>query len=431
MNKKVLKRTLFAVIVLVCILGCSIRGITIKKTYKVYIENSKSSNINVGITGKPSNTKSSKSKKKGFFATVGTIAEFAKNPVGFIAKVVAKPFQAIGDVIQYLANLVQSFRPDNTYSDMQILYSYDELANDGTQYGTDGDGNRNKYTNVTEYGEGDEVVKRKKIKKDKNGNGEDDFTEETEIPLIVGDLYNIAANHIDFIDANLFSGNKAKNADGTALRHDEKSIWTNIRNVVAAIIRINIYIACAILIISLIWFGFNVVRHTFDNPEAKADAKKALTQLANALLMLIGTIIFMTACIIGSQALSDKIAPTDSYELPIRIDVEDTYSFSTTITGYVRYMALTSDLAEAGQTIAYSIFYLVCAIINLGAVILMILRMFFLWGLSIIGPILSIFRVFGRREFMRYETWASMYAIASLMQFACTAIYILILNLTF
>ncbi len=367
-------------------------------------------------------------KKSGFFATVKGLAA---NTIGVISKMVTDFLLPIIDFFQYVANLVQTVRPDNTFKDVKIMYSYEDLEKDGKQTGVDGDGNRNKYTNVTEYGEGEEVFKRKVIKKDRNKNKEDDFTEDTEIPLVIGDLYNIAVDHIDFIDANFFSGSITKKADGTELRHDEDSIWMKFRNVAAVIIRINIYVASSILVISLIWFGFNIVRHTFDNPTAKADAKKGITKVANAIFMLVGTILLMTLCIMGSQALCSKIASQDSYELPIRVDVEDTYSFSTTLTGYLRYMASTEDLEEWLQMLAYTLLYAITVVINLATIILMILRMFFLLILSIIGPILSVLYVFGKKGFMRYGTWLEMYVIISMMQLAFTAIYTLVLNLTF
>ncbi len=60
------------------------------------------------------------------------------------------------------------------------------------------------------------------VEKDKNDNGEDDFDISTKIPLIIGDLYGIASDHVDFLDINFLSGNKSKKADGKGLRHSQK-----------------------------------------------------------------------------------------------------------------------------------------------------------------------------------------------------------------
>ena len=130
---------------------------------------------------------------------------------------------------------------------------------------------------------------------------------------------------MDFLDINFLSGNKSKKADGKGLRHSQSSIWNNFSDFAGAIIRISIYIASAILLMSLIWYGINIVRHTLDNPRGRADAIAGLARLRNALGILIGTILFMAVCIFGSKAFCDAIKSEDSYELPIRVNVEDTY----------------------------------------------------------------------------------------------------------
>ncbi len=356
--------------------------------------------------------------------------DFAAHPVGKIIQSVMDWFtDVIGDSMQYLANLVQRI-PDNTYTGKDVMYSYKTLQVDGEYDGTGGDGlgNLDKYTKVDEYEKGKEVFKRVKIEKDKNDNDEDDFTEENEIPVMIGDLYNIAVGHIDFIDVNFLTGNTTKNADGTGLRHEEDSIWTNFRNFAAAIIRMSIYLASAILVMTLIWYGIGIVRHTFDNPRARLDGKEGINRLKNSLLILIGTILFMSLCIFGSQSLYNSISKEDSYELPIRVDVEDTYSFSTTPTGYVRYMASTVDLEEGLQKLAFSMAYIALAAINLLAIVFMILRMFVLWILSIIGPIISVFYAFGKQSPLSLQTWGGLYLSFSFIQVVITIVYIVILN---
>ena len=356
--------------------------------------------------------------------------DFAAHPVGKIIQAVMDWFtEVIGDSMQYLANLVQRI-PDKTYKGRDVLYSYKILETDSEYDGTGGDGlgNLDKYTKVGEYKKGEAVFKSIDIKKDKNENDEDDFTEENEIPVMIGDLYNIAVGHIDFIDVNFLTGNTTKNADGTGLRHEEDSIWTNFRNFAAAIIRMSIYLASAILVMTLIWYGIGIIRHTFDNPRARLDGKEGINRLKNSLLILIGTILFMSLCIFGSQSLYNSISKEDSYELPIRVNVEDIYSFSTTPTGYVRYMASTVDLEEGLQKLAFSMAYIALAAINLLAIVFMILRMFVLWILSIIGPIISVFYAFGKQSPLSLQTWGGLYLSFSFIQVVITIVYIVILN---
>jgi hypothetical protein len=384
------------------------------------------------------NVETSKKEKKNVVADnadkmdklVDWFKDFAAHPVGKIIQSVMDWFtDVIGDSMQYLANLVQRI-PDNTYTGKDVMYSYKTLQVDGEYDGTGGDGlgNLDKYTKVGEYKKGEAVFKSIDIEKDKNENDEDDFTEENEIPVMIGDLYNIAVGHIDFIDVNFLTGNTTKNADGTGLRHEEDSIWTNFRNFAAAIIRMSIYLASAILVMTLIWYGIGIVRHTFDNPRARLDGKEGINRLKNSLLILIGTILFMSLCIFGSQSLYNSISKEDSYELPIRVNVEDTYSFSTTPTGYVRYMASTVDLEEGLQKLAFSMAYIVLAAINLLAIVFMILRMFVLWILSIIGPIISVFYAFGKQSPLSLQTWGGLYLSFSFIQVVITIVYIVILN---
>lgn len=376
------------------------------------------------------------------------VKEFCEHPGGKIIETIMDPLGSVlGDGAQWLANLIQSI-PDDTYRDTLVLYTYKDLATDNED-GTDntgisedststqnlssydhsyGVGNRDKYTKIGEDKERKAIVKEINVKKDKDKNGEDDFSTDTKIPLIIGDLYGIAADHVDFLDVNFLSGSKTKKADGKGLRHAKKSIWNNFSDFSGAIIRISIYLASAILLMSLIWYGINIVRHTFDNPRGRADAITGLTRLRNALGILIGTILFMAICIFGSKAFCNGIVGEKSYELPIRVNVEDTYSFSTTPTGYIRYMSLTTDLEEGIQKLIYTLIYIALAIVNLLAILFMIIRMFVLWGLSIIGPIISVFYVFGRRWPMNFRTWASLYGIFSMIQAAITIIYTLILN---
>ena len=58
----------------------------------------------------------------------------------------------------------------------------------------------------------------------------------------------------------------------------------------------------------------------------------------------------------------------------------------------------------------------------------MIARMFILWGLSIIGPIMSVFYVFGRRWPMDFRTWMGLYIGLSMVQVFVTLLCVLAIN---
>lgn len=344
------------------------------------------------------------------------VADFLKNPWGKLISTLMDFFGMIGDGFQWLANTIQ------TDESNKVLYSYKDLKND--EENTD---NKNIYTNVGKYKKGAKVITGIDVEKDSNDNGTDDFTKKTEIPVMTGDLYNIAVGHIDFLDADFLTGSDSKRPDGT-LKHEEGSAWIVLRNFAATIIHICIYVASAFLIISLIWFGIRIVRTSLDNPRARAEYKEGLERFEKSLLMLIGSIVIMALCIFGTKAFYSSIED-DNYELPIRVNVEGAYSFSTTAAGYVRYMSLTEDVDEWLQKVVCTMTYLLLALINLIVVIIMMARVFILWILSMAGPIIAAINVFrrGNEIGFGFGTWAEMYVCVSLVQVVIAFIYKLIL----
>ena len=189
-----------------------------------------------------------------------------------------------------------------------------------------------------------------------------------------------------------------------------------LRNIVAALVKLGIYGTASILLVSLIWSGINIVRHTFDNPEAQADSKKVIEKLANAVFALIGTILVMAICIYANEGVLKFIGESDTYELPIRVNVDGVYSFSTTFAGYARYMSTTSDPDEGLQIIGSAFEYMVLAFANLFIAIIGIARVLCVWILSIVGPIMSVKYVFGKQNQMDLRIWVTAYAVAVLIQ---------------
>ena len=242
---------------------------------------------------------------------------------------------------------------------------------------------------------------------------------------MVGDLYNIAVGHLDFLDADFLTGSTSTRPDGS-LKHEEGSAWITLRDFAATIIHICIYMASAFLIISLIWFGIKILKTSLDNPKARAEYKEGLERFEKSLLMLIGSIVIMALCIFGTKAFYSSIED-DNYELPIRVNVEDTYSFSTTAAGYLRYMSLTDDVNEWLQKAVCTMTYLLLAIVNLAAVIIMMVRVLVLWILSMAGPIIAAMNVFKKENTMGFGTWAELYVAVSLIQVVIAFIYKLIL----
>ncbi len=351
----------------------------------------------------------------GVLDAVDTLAHLPELIVSKIAGLIL----GLGDAIQAGANaipsLIDSVGNQNSLSASEIsdakevLHSYDELKSNA-----DKGNNLDKYTKVSEYKDGEAVVKRIEVPEDCDGNKTESFTKDTYIPVISGDLYNIAVDHIDFFDINFLTGGKEKKSDGKGLKHAENSNWSNFTKFASTVIRICIYIASSILIVSIIYSGFNIVKNTLDNPQARAKEKERLEKIKNAVVMIVGSVMVMALCIYASKGLFSGIAKTDSYEMPIRVDVENLYSFSTSATGYVRYMASTTDLEECGQRIKNAFIYLGLVVCNALAICTMVVRMIAVWLLSMVGPFIAILYVFDKKDFSAFVTWVKAYSAMAL-----------------
>ena len=349
------------------------------------------------------------------------IADFMADALGTGISFVMNILGKFGDGIQWLANTIQ------TTESNRVLYSFEEL-NDSSNEDAD---NKNQYTNVKETQDNNEGMENQivvNLKSDENENGTADYTKDTEIPVMTGDIYNVAVGHLDFFDINFLTGANDKRPDGTR-KHKYNSSWMVIRNFVALLIHITIYLASAFLIISLIWFGIQTTRHSFDDPKTVADYKKGLERFEKGFAMLIGTIMIMALCIFGTEAFYSQIEINETYELPIRVNVEDVYSFSTTPAGYVRYLSLTEDVRDVMKKITCTMTYLVLAVVNLAVVSIMFFRMFLLWGLAIGGPVIVVLYVLGVESPLKFNTWVSLFIRASLIQVFIAIVYMIFLRI--
>ena len=183
------------------------------------------------------------------------VSDFRQNPLGTIVSIIMEFLGGVADAIQWVDNLIQTGEFTN------VLNSYDYLSDSDSD-----EDNLNKYTNVGDYEKGAKSVYGIDISKDENGNGKDSFTKKTEIPVPVGDLYNLSVGHIDVVNSDFFSSQNNKDGDN--------SKWKMMRNLAATLIRISLYFAGAILIISLIFTGVKIVKTSIDNPQKNSEYKK-------------------------------------------------------------------------------------------------------------------------------------------------------------
>ena len=321
------------------------------------------------------------------------------------------------DGIQIFINNIQT-QVDYTAQDEKMLYSYTELDEDGkgkdiSDVSTDETkkaiGNRDKYTKVGEYTENDKSVTYINV-------SNPDYTGSTKIPVMVADFCNVATGKIDFLDINFFTGDKTKKKiklEGKTkkvLKHGKETVWYMVNNIVKIIIRIVIYLAAVILITILIWHGLHTVgRGASGTPISMKEHKEALNRFALSLLMLVSSVVVMAICIFGTQEFFRLMKVDESNELPVRINVEGAYSFSTTPTGYIRYMASTDNWQNCTSKVGYTFGYCIMTLLNVVVVAFMGARIFLMWFVSILGPIFAALSAINEQGINRYRSWVVLY----------------------
>lgn len=331
-----------------------------------------------------------------------------------------------GDGPQILINTIQTSTFTNgikKFVPWEIMYEGEEYIKDV---------NKNLYVNFSQDGsnEGTGGQKKKTVLASQNG-----FSEETLIPVIPVDFYTMAAGKVSAFDTNFLTGQNNKQL------HEEGSAWVIIRNLAASLIHITIYIGAAFLLGSLIIHGISIVnsiyiKHEEETPEKRKEHIDGIHNFSKSLMLLIGSVIIMGLCIFVSNALFEDMKVTDTNEFPIRVilkDNEKIYSFSTNITGYVRYMSQISNASLIGDKLMYTVIYIAFVLINVAAVLCMFVRFWMLMGLSIVGPLIAVANSMNKKELfgMTYQEWTISYIKWSSIQLIFAIAYRIMLEVSF
>ncbi len=356
------------------------------------------------------------------------IENFTHNKMGTIFTIILDGSIEKIDVIQKLANAFQTL-PLKTVEDNQIVYEYRYLKKDGT-VGNSGNndpgaGNRNKYTNVSKGNEnkGDEswqkIINIDISQTDFSSNGNYGFSNKTKIPVIVVDPYTIATSKISTFDVNFLVIDKD-------LHNPNDSIWIKIRNIWMLIIRITIYITSAILVSTLIIHGIILIVNNTMTPNRRRTHIEGLTNFAVSCGMLVSTILIMSCAIYASEIFLPNVMESNHTELPIRVNVAEAgYSFSTTQTGYVRYMAQIENVDLSGIKFLYVLAYLFLSLRNLIIASLLMIRTFLMFALAILGPIIVLFYSFNLTHLLPidFRGWVMWYVSLASIQVILAFIY--------
>lgn len=344
----------------------------------------------------------------------GFVECFMHNFIGTIATIFGDLVKDGADLIQKFTNAFQTAFYDNTFFDANLgRYQYNYLKDDGSGVHTDkGAGNRDKYTNVSDSSKGASIIIHN------SGNG---FAMDTPIPVVAVDLYSIANNKVGLFDANFLVVN-------SELHTDKDVFWNLITNVIKLIIRIVIYVVSALLIGMLILHGINLVRSTGTNPEERAKAKSGIHDFAVNVALLFGTVMIMAIGIYSSKMFLGQIQKTGSDTASMRVYVEEAgYSFDTTQTGILAYLAGTENIDMYMEKWLYVVIYFGSVIINLAFAIFMLIRWFLMMGLAVIGPIIVLQHAIPAIDIVKldYRSWVISYMMISLTQLVASIVYMI------
>ena len=353
------------------------------------------------------------------------VQAFTHNPVGAIVNLFCDAIiNLIGDICQTLANFFQTgFVVGNTVGETIKpkpipVFTYDYLkANQGY----------NQYTNVSTEEPKGEYDGTNRIKIANEGYG---FTQATKIPVAIVDFESLAKNKVSNLDANFLIEDK---------NQTHSVLWRTIRNAVAVIIRIIIFLAMAILLTMLIINALAIASSAI-TPIERSERIGGIHDFAKAILMLVGSVVIMAIGIYSNLMIfniadnSKNTNKIQTNELPIRVYVEEAgYSFSTTTTGYIRYMASIDNVDMFGEKAVYSISYLGMAALNLFLAVIMFARMIIIFGLAILGPLIVIQYALQRMVQVKiipinYQTWAIWFILISAFQALMAIGYVIVKN---
>ena len=333
------------------------------------------------------------------------------------------------DAIQSAVNSIQTanYNKDDKLSTWNILMEPSEIK---------ADINKNKYA---DYTQGAENLGSSEQKKQFINVRNDGLQEVTTIPIIPVESYSIANGQIGLFDINFLNGQN--NTD----LHSSDSGWLVLRNVISGIMHVIIYIGSAVIIITLILHGIALVKDSLTlkalTPEERAIHIGGLKEFTKSAIMLVATVVIMGLAIFLTEAISKGAYPTDTNELPIRVNVgagnedgkDNDYSFSTSIIGYFRFMAQINQPKKSDFKALYVVIYIFLVLINMALVFIMIIRLIIVAGLSIIGPIIAIANAFNKKEVMgmTFMGWTINYILISAIQVILAIIYTIMLKISF
>ena len=214
----------------------------------------------------------------------------------------------------------------------------------------------------------------------KNGENEEVFTTATYIPAIPIDAYTMTASKVSFFDIDFINNaNRDK---------ESENIGDLYRNLINTLSHIIMYLCAALLAGMLIWRSILFIKSIYsDDSNTAAKSKKIMDNYVKAVAIMVGVYLFSSLMINLYYYATSLITNDNTTFFPVRLLVQNTYSFNTNIISAIRYHTLSTNILDA---YGWSLVYLVMAMANLFWFLFMFVRMIVLGALIAIAPITAI-----------------------------------------
>lgn len=253
---------------------------------------------------------------------------------------------------------------------------------------------------------------------------ENKFSENTEIPIIPLDMYNIVYGKVNFLDVNFFKVDTTK--------HQEGSKWMYIRRIFASALNTMIFLCLGFLTAILIIHGILIVKGTMI-PEKKKEHIDGLRHFLIAVFMLVGSVLIMNICIYGTNALIGYLGNAEEGDAFYRVNIvgETNYSFSANMTEFVRFMTQINTVDKIGDKVMYVLLYIVLVAANLLTLGVMLVRSGLIVILSVQGPIIATAYSIDKKVFnMSYSDWTKKYLKWTMVQVFLMVAYMIIIKVS-
>ena len=321
------------------------------------------------------------------------------NQIDFLSDIIARVIGLIGDGVQIILDFVGTEPEEFTWEQvLRVKYTMDEI------YGMP---NVDDQVQVNYENEelSDQILLRTLINNnvtDSSGNTEEAYNTEVMIPVIPVDIYtSIVKSKIVSID---FFELQGRNTNG---------IMGAINTLVQIINRVVIGIAAVGLMTMLIYRSILLIASTMGyKPKNAARNKKIINNFVNAVVWLIGMIVFVMLCHTFYNAVLKYLLGDNTSYFPIRVDVNNVYTFNTNIIGFIKYQALGMQLKGK---ILRSIVYLAFVIINAKWFIYMLKRALLLAALTALAPMVAVYKMVDEEKQSKllkifdFRIWAKLY----------------------